>query len=72
VKRNLHAGRLGSGGLSLNVFTDAELEDLNLPTAQPIVYDMAPDGAALPRGGRYLDPDTAVLAAIRIMFEGGT
>jgi len=33
---------------------------------------MAPDGAALPRGGRYLDPDTAVVAAIRIMFEGGT
>lgn len=52
--------------------TDAELEDLNLPTAQPIVYEVEPDGTAAPRGGRYLDPDTAVLAAIRIMFEGGT
>ncbi len=52
--------------------TDAELEDLNLPTAQPIVYDVTPDGVASPRGGRFLDPDTAVLAAIRIMFEGGT
>ncbi len=51
---------------------DAELEDLNLPTAQPIVYHVAPDGTTSPRGGRYLDPDTAVLAAIRIMFEGGT
>ncbi len=52
--------------------TDTELEELNLPTAQPIVYDVAPDGAVSPRGGRYLDPDTAVLQAIRIMFEGGT
>jgi 2,3-bisphosphoglycerate-dependent phosphoglycerate mutase len=49
-----------------------ELEELNLPTAQPIAYDIAPDGTASPRGGRYLDPDTAVVAAIRIMFEGGT
>jgi len=52
--------------------TDIELEELNLPTAQPIVYDVGPDGVASPRGGRYLDPDTAVLQAIRIMFEGGT
>jgi 2,3-bisphosphoglycerate-dependent phosphoglycerate mutase len=51
---------------------DAELEELNLPTAQPIVYDVGQDGTASPRGGRYLDPDRAVLAAIRIAFEGGT
>lgn len=51
---------------------DEELEHLNLPTAQPIVYQVTPDGAVSPPGGRYLDPDTAVLAAIRIAFEGGT
>lgn len=51
---------------------DDDLEHLNLPTAQPIVYSVSPDGAVSPPGGRYLDPDTAVLAAIRIAFEGGT
>jgi trimethylamine--corrinoid protein Co-methyltransferase len=30
VKRNLQAGRPSSGGLSLNVFTDAELDDIHL------------------------------------------
>ena len=30
MKRNLHAGRPSSGGLSLNVFTEAELDDIHL------------------------------------------
>lgn len=51
---------------------DAELEDLNLPTAQPIVYRVDAEGRATPRGGGYLDPDTAWLEAIRIAIEGGT
>jgi len=34
VKRNLHAGRPGSGGLSLNVFTDAELDDIHFATLE--------------------------------------
>ena len=34
MKRNLHAGRLGSGGLSLNVFTDAELDDIHFATLE--------------------------------------
>ena len=56
----------------IDALTDEELEELNLPTAQPIVYDVGPNGAAEPRGGRFLDPDRGVLAAIRIAFEGGT
>lgn len=51
---------------------DDELEGLNLPTAQPIVYRVDADGRATPRGGEYLDPDTAWLEAIRIAIEGGT
>ena len=30
MKRNLHAGRPSSGGLSLTVFTEAELDDIHL------------------------------------------
>lgn len=56
----------------IEVLDDEDLEHLNLPTAQPIIYRVAADGSVSPKGGRYLDPDTAVLAAIRIAFEGGT
>jgi trimethylamine---corrinoid protein Co-methyltransferase len=34
MKRNLHAGRLRSGGLSLNVFTEDELEDIHLASLE--------------------------------------
>lgn len=67
-----HGNSLRALSAIIDDLGDTELEELNLPTAQPIVYDVGPDGAATPRGGRYLDPDTAVLQAIRILFEGGT
>jgi 2,3-bisphosphoglycerate-dependent phosphoglycerate mutase len=67
-----HGNSLRALSSIIDHLTDAELEELNLPTAQPIVYRLAPDTAPAPRGGRYLDPDTAVPAAIRIRFEGGT
>ena len=34
MKRNPHAGHRGSGGLSLNVFTDDELNDIHLATLE--------------------------------------
>jgi len=34
VKRNLQAGRPSSGGLSLNVFTEAELQDIHLASLE--------------------------------------
>ena len=34
MRRGLHAGRLGSGGLSLNVFTADELDDIHLATLE--------------------------------------
>ena len=38
MKRNAHAGRLGSGGLSLNVFTDAEFNDIHLATLEVLEH----------------------------------
>lgn len=67
-----HGNSLRALSAIIDDLGDTELEELNLPTAQPIVYDVGPDGRVSPRGGRYLDPDQAVLAAIRIAFEGGT
>lgn len=48
-----------------------EVQHLNLPPGEPLVYRWTPDGLA-PRGGRYLDPDDALAAAARIAHEGGT
>lgn len=49
-----------------------EVMALNLPPAQPLVYEVTSDGSTRPRGGRYLDPTTALAAATVIAHEGGT
>ena len=50
--------------------TDAELEGLNLPTGQPLLYRLQPDGALSPRGGAFLDPAAHDAAAL-VAAEGG-
>ena len=54
--RSQHAGSLGSGGLSLNVFTDAELERIHLGTLE-----------VLERAGVYTDDPEA----LEIFAAGG-
>jgi 2,3-bisphosphoglycerate-dependent phosphoglycerate mutase len=49
-----------------------EVEDLNIPTGHPLVYRMGDDGRPLLRGGVYLDPAAATVAAATIAREGGT
>ncbi len=49
-----------------------ELEALNLPAGQPLQYDTTPGGRCTPRGGRYLDPQSATAGADLIAAEGGT
>lgn len=51
---------------------DPAVERLNIPTAQPLVYDIFGNGRPLVAGGRYLDPDRALVAAETITREGGT
>lgn len=51
---------------------EREVQDLNLPPGHPLVYAVAADGRATPRGGRFLDPATARRAAAQIAGEGGT
>jgi trimethylamine--corrinoid protein Co-methyltransferase len=36
MNRNLHAGKLASGGLSLNILTDAELKEIHLATLETL------------------------------------
>ena len=49
MKRNPHAGHRGSGGLSLNVFTDDELRDIHLSTLE-----------VLQRTGVWVEDDEAL------------
>lgn len=49
-----------------------EVEALNIPTGQPLRYDVDGEGRPRPRSGRYLNPHAAVTAAQVIAAEGGT
>ena len=56
MRRNPHAGRLGSGGLSLNVFTPDEIEDIHLATLE-----------VLERTGVFVEEQ----AALDVLSDGG-
>ena len=56
MKRNLHAGRPRSGGLSLSVFTDAEMDDIHLGALE-----------ILERTGVWVEADDA----LDIFADGG-
>ncbi len=56
MKRNLHAGRPSSGGLSLKVFTEAELDDIHLGSLE-----------VLERTGMWVEADDA----LDIYSDGG-
>lgn len=49
--------------------TDEQVEQLNLPTGQPLVYEFTD---AVMTGRRYLDPHTAHARAAAVAAEGGT
>lgn len=56
----------------LDLLDEAEVQDLNIPTGQPLVYRIDPEGQPRIRGGRYLDAPAAAAAAAAIAREGGT
>ena len=61
----------------LDGLTPEEVVELNLPTGEPLVYelddDLQPPAAVGPGGvrGRYLDPDRAVAAADAVARQAG-
>ena len=52
--------------------SDSEVEALNLPNAHPLVYEVDAGGVPSPRGGHYLDAESARMAAELIARAGGT
>lgn len=67
-----HGNSLRAYCAVLDDLTEPELEDLNLPTGQPLVYRLTADGTPRVRGGEYLDPITARQAAATVAQQGGT
>ncbi|KTR76793.1 hypothetical protein NS234_10170 [Microbacterium oxydans] len=67
-----HGNSLRAYCAVLDDLSDAELRDLNIPTAQPLLYSFSGAGHPDVRGGRYLNPITAHAAATLVAAEGGT
>lgn len=67
-----HGNSLRALCLLLDGLSDAEVEGLNIPTGQPLVYRFDCSTLPVPRGGRYLNPLAARTAAERVAAEGGT
>jgi 2,3-bisphosphoglycerate-dependent phosphoglycerate mutase len=49
---------------------DAEIAELNIPTGMPLVYELDEGFRPVTRGGRYLDPEAAELAAEAVRSQG--
>ena len=56
----------------LDVLSEAEVESLNIPTGQPLLYRFTPSLMPLVRGGQYLNPMAAKTAAALVAAAGGT
>jgi 2,3-bisphosphoglycerate-dependent phosphoglycerate mutase len=53
----------------LEQISDEDIAGLNIPTGQPLVYEMGPDSRPT-AAGRYLDPDAAAAAAAAVAAQG--
>lgn len=66
-----HGNSLRALCLLVDHLSDREVQALNLPTCQPLLYRVH-GGRGEPRGGHYLDLWNAHRQAARISWEGGT
>ncbi|MGN6250880.1 MAG: phosphoglyceromutase [Marmoricola sp.] len=53
----------------LDQISDADIAGLNIPTGQPLVYDLDDSGRPT-AAGRYLDPEAAAAAAAAVANQG--
>jgi len=80
VKPDLTAGKtvlIAAHGNSLRALvkyldgiSDEEISGLNIPTGQPLVYELDEDFQPVEKGGRYLDPVAAKAAAEAVANQG--
>ncbi len=80
VATDLRAGRtvlVAAHGNSLRALvkhldgiSDDDIAGLNIPTGQPLVYEIDADHRPVEKGGRYLDPEAAAAAAAAVANQG--
>ena len=49
---------------------DEAIAELNIPTGIPLVYELDASFAPVTKGGRYLDPEAAAVAAEAVKNQG--
>jgi len=54
----------------LDGISDEDIAELNIPTGIPLVYRLDEDLKPLVRGGEYLDPEAAAVAAAAVAAQG--
>ena len=54
----------------LDQVSDTDIAGLNIPTGQPLVYELDDQHAPTVPGGRYLDPEAAAAAAAAVANQG--
>lgn len=67
-----HGNSLRALCLVIDRLAPGEVEALNIPTGQPLVYRFTDRMEPAVRGGTYLDPGAALAGAERIAAQGGT
>lgn len=54
----------------LDGISDEDIAALNIPTSQPLVYELDDDFKPVTKGGAYLDPEAAAAAAQAVANQG--
>jgi 2,3-bisphosphoglycerate-dependent phosphoglycerate mutase len=54
----------------LDGISDEDIAGLNIPTGIPLLYELDADYKPLTKGGRYLDPEAAAIAAQAVANQG--
>ncbi|MCB1254893.1 MAG: 2,3-bisphosphoglycerate-dependent phosphoglycerate mutase, partial [Austwickia sp.] len=65
-----HGNSLRAMVKHLDGISDEDIAALNIPTAQPLVYELNEDLSPVTPGGRYLDPEAAAAAAQAVANQG--
>ncbi len=65
-----HGNSLRAVVKHLDGISDEDIAGLNIPTGQPLVYELDDDHRPVEPGGRYLDPEAARAAAEAVANQG--
>ena len=65
-----HGNSLRAMVKHLDGISDEDIAGLNIPTGQPLVYELDEQFQPLAKGGRYLDPEAAEAAAQAVANQG--